>query len=583
MTAIVDFKTGGSAAFGATITVNIDFGSASGRALLVRAASRGDALATGAGVEIMSCVIDPAGANIAVPSAGGSFLSTASVGYFEVIRSRDYQIASASMPTGIKPVVVTFANGNAKPQIWAMTRSGVQSVAAAVTNWGFGQSPTATVAAAAGDDVVAFISETQISDSNAFSVAAPNALGVRVLSAACDGMRGVVVERPGSPSGPIAATLPVSDAWGVVAWALTPLATDTTPPVITGPGGAQGASSSVTVSAGATAVATFSANEAATWAKNGGSNAALFNLSAGGVLTFAAVATAGTYVVVVQATDTAGNATTQTVTVTVSAAGTAPQITTQPASQTVVAGQTATFSVAATGTGLTYQWQRNGAAIGVATAASYSLSTALGDSGAVFRCLVSGDTAPAVLSSAATLTVNAASTAPQITQQPISQTATVGQQVTFSVVATGTAPLAYQWRVGGVAVAGAVAASYTRTVQAGDNGAQVTVVVSNSLGQVTSTAATMTVTSAAITPGSVQAGPFFNNTLVERWRSQAVVWSWWPGATQRIGSLTATPIHGVGAISADGILTPGLSGYGVLMVAIQRTDATDDDVFYMAF
>src|SRR2546421_9918059 len=48
----------------------------------------------------------------------------------------------------------------------------------------------------------------------------------------------------------------------------------------------------------------------------------------------------------------------------------APAITTQPASQMVSVGQTATFTVAATGTApLRYQWQKNGTAIGGATAA----------------------------------------------------------------------------------------------------------------------------------------------------------------------------------------------------------------------
>src|SRR6266404_3744146 len=51
----------------------------------------------------------------------------------------------------------------------------------------------------------------------------------------------------------------------------------------------------------------------------------------------------------------------QTVTATVSAAAVAPTITTQPANQTVTAGQTATFTVVATGTApLSYQWQKNG-------------------------------------------------------------------------------------------------------------------------------------------------------------------------------------------------------------------------------
>src|SRR5207244_4148451 len=62
----------------------------------------------------------------------------------------------------------------------------------------------------------------------------------------------------------------------------------------------------------------------------------------------------------------------------------APAITTQPASQMVVAGQTATFTVAATGTApLSYQWQSNGTAIGAATADSYTTpATTASDDGA---------------------------------------------------------------------------------------------------------------------------------------------------------------------------------------------------------
>src|ERR1700758_5830485 len=50
-----------------------------------------------------------------------------------------------------------------------------------------------------------------------------------------------------------------------------------------------------------------------------------------------------------------------------------PSITTQPANQTVMAGQTATFTIVATGTApLTYQWQKNGANIAGATSSSYT-------------------------------------------------------------------------------------------------------------------------------------------------------------------------------------------------------------------
>lgn len=67
----------------------------------------------------------------------------------------------------------------------------------------------------------------------------------------------------------------------------------------------------------------------------------------------------------------------------------APSIATQPASQTVAVGQSATFSVAATGDGLGYQWQRNGADIAGATAASYVLANAqAADDGSRFTVVV---------------------------------------------------------------------------------------------------------------------------------------------------------------------------------------------------
>ncbi|MGH7887496.1 MAG: G8 domain-containing protein, partial [Candidatus Binatia bacterium] len=52
-------------------------------------------------------------------------------------------------------------------------------------------------------------------------------------------------------------------------------------------------------------------------------------------------------------------------------------------------------------------------------------------------------------------------TAPSITTQPASRTVSVGQTATFNVVASGTAPLSYQWQKSGANIAGATAASYT--------------------------------------------------------------------------------------------------------------------------
>src|SRR5213080_169168 len=91
-------------------------------------------------------------------------------------------------------------------------------------------------------------------------------------------------------------------------------------------------------------------------------------------------------------------------------------------------------------------------------------------------------------------TDNAAAVAPTITTQPANQTVTAGQTATFAVVAAGTAPLGYQWQKNGVNITGATSASYTTpATTTADSGSTFRVVVSNSAGTVTSSAATLTV------------------------------------------------------------------------------------------
>src|SRR5205085_1613223 len=180
----------------------------------------------------------------------------------------------------------------------------------------------------------------------------------------------------------------------------------------------------------------------------------------------------------------------------------APAITTQPANQMVTAGQTATFTVTATGTApVSFQWQSNGTAIGGATADSYTTpATTAADDGEQFTVVVS-NAAGSVTSSAAALTVNAAPVAPTITTQPASQTVKIGKASSSTGTATGTAPLSYQWQKNGTTIGGATAARYTTSATtAADNGNQFTVVVSNAAGSVTSRAAALTVSAALVAP-----------------------------------------------------------------------------------
>lgn len=97
------------------------------------------------------------------------------------------------------------------------------------------------------------------------------------------------------------------------------------------------------------------------------------------------------------------------------------------------------------------------------------------------------------------------SSAPQIYQQPRDRSAFETQTASFDVGVEGTSPLSFQWRRNGVPIPGATGPTYTTPVlTAADNGARFSITVSNTLGSVTSSEATLTVLPApTITAGPV--------------------------------------------------------------------------------
>ena len=186
-------------------------------------------------------------------------------------------------------------------------------------------------------------------------------------------------------------------------------------------------------------------------------------------------------------------------TVVINSAAVPPAITTHPADQLVTVGQTATFTVVATGTApLSYQWQKNGATIpGAPNSASYTTpATTVADNGSTFRVIVSNVVNPPATSNSATLTVNAP-VAPTITVQPMGVTVTAPATATFSVTATGTTPLNYQWQnaATNANIAGATSSNYTTpATTVADNGSTFRVIVSNGVNPpATSNPATLTV------------------------------------------------------------------------------------------
>ena len=225
------------------------------------------------------------------------------------------------------------------------------------------------------------------------------------------------------------------------------------------------------------------------WKKNGadisGANASTYTTPATSMGDNASV-----FAVVVS--NSAGTATSNHATLTVTDALVAPVITKQPAAQSVTAGQTAKFTVEATGTApLRYQWKLNDQDISGATDSSYATSdTNTVGNAAVFTVVVSNGTGTAT-SDKATLTVTPAPVAPAITTQPVSQVVAAGQTASFSVVATGTEPLAYQWKKNGSDIAGATSSTYKPVSSNELNDAKFSVVVTNSAGSVTSNEAVL--------------------------------------------------------------------------------------------
>jgi hypothetical protein len=167
---------------------------------------------------------------------------------------------------------------------------------------------------------------------------------------------------------------------------------------------------------------------------------------------------------------------------------------------------------------------------------------------------------------------NAATGVPTITTQPASQTVTVGAAATFTVAATGIAPLSYQWYRGSAAIGGATSASYTTPpATSADNGATFHVVVSNAEGSAISSAATLIVTSPGVKNLIVNGG--FESGAAGWMASSGVIGQWGSAAPPYAGSWDAW-LCGSSA-PAGGISTLGQK------VAIPATAAQATLAFYL--
>jgi hypothetical protein len=235
-------------------------------------------------------------------------------------------------------------------------------------------------------------------------------------------------------------------------------------------------------------------------------------------------------------------------------------ITTQPTSKTTPVGSSVTFVVSVKGPlALNYQWFKDGQPIGGATQASLTLANIQNSQAGSYSVTISTRLTAAqqiVTSTAATLTITAAATAPAITTQPAPKFLITGQSATFSVTATGAAPLAYQWLRNGTPIPAATATTYTiPTVQVTDVGSY-SVTVTNAAGTITSSSATLAVASASSYAGTYF-GRFNNNSadrfaLVIRPDGTAIFLGY---AASLLTGYTATNI----TINPDGSFTADLT------------------------
>jgi hypothetical protein len=225
--------------------------------------------------------------------------------------------------------------------------------------------------------------------------------------------------------------------------------------------------------------------------------------------TLSNVATVSSGIWSVTVTNARGSVT-STMALNVTTRAVAPVIVRQPQPLAARTGQTAAFTVTATGSTPRYHlWRRNGVALGIATPSDTLTLTDVqpGDAG-IYSVEVS-NSGGAVASADAPLTVAPAVTAPTFTLQPQGQSISTGSTVVFRAEAEGSPAPLYQWRRNGTALAGATRGTLVlRNAGPADAGAY-TCVATNAGGTATSAGATLSLAAGAVlaelfdaTPGS---------------------------------------------------------------------------------
>jgi hypothetical protein len=185
--------------------------------------------------------------------------------------------------------------------------------------------------------------------------------------------------------------------------------------------------------------------------------------------------------------------------VTLTTVGLPPSVSTQPLGTTTTVGNAVTLQVGAAGTApLQYQWLRSGTNLPGATATALTLANAQTNQSGPYSVRISNAYGTATSAVAAVLIEQPKP--PVIVVQPLTQSHYVGTNVTLSVTATGEAPLAYQWKLNGVAISGATSSSYILNPAETNHTGGYVVTLSNRWGTLNSRIAVLTVTYPPVPP-----------------------------------------------------------------------------------
>jgi uncharacterized delta-60 repeat protein len=239
--------------------------------------------------------------------------------------------------------------------------------------------------------------------------------------------------------------------------------------------------------------------------------------------------------------------------------GIPPAIISQPVSLTVTQGQSAVFSVGATGIPLNYFWKFNGAFIPGQTNSLLTFASVDPTNAGTYSCVASNFLG-SLASTGAVLTVIYP---PVISSQPAPQTVGVGSNFTLSVTAAGYPAIAYQWRTNGMPIAGATATNYSVIAAQTNNSGAYDVVITNSVGSITSIVANVSV---VYYPPTISQQPVGGNVIVgsnfvlsaSADGTPPFTWQW---------RTNGTPINGANASSYD-INSAQLSDAGAYDVVV---------------